>query len=139
MGCKGSESNTPLPSKTLSVFHFPIKKHVHLLPRWERFVNRGAEWKAKSNTVVCEKHFDTKLIYVSDKRTYLNWKSDPVPTIYVNELVFVSEALLQMTTQLTLMPTRVFEKNINRIRRIISNIHLAKIPKFTSFSIMSTL
>ncbi len=82
-----SSSASSLSSKPLSNFHFPIKKHVHLLPHWERFVNRGVEWKAKASTVVCEKHFTSDVLNQSSKRTHLNWKKDPVPTVYVNEML----------------------------------------------------
>ena len=95
MGCKGegetiqtspSMANAPSSSKPLRVFHFPIKRHVHLLPHWERFVNRGAEWRAKVSTVLCEQHFRPEFLNPSKLRTHLDWKKDPVPTIYVNEM-----------------------------------------------------
>ena len=89
MGCKGggeSSKSTPPISKPLSVFHFPIKKHTHLLPYWEKFVNRGAGWNAKPSTVLCASHFKDDVLNHSDQRTHLDWKKDPVPTVYVNEM-----------------------------------------------------
>ena len=56
------------------------------LPYWERFVQRGANWKATQNSVLCQKHFEAKLVNISEKRAHLDWKSDPVPTIYLNEI-----------------------------------------------------
>ena len=99
MGCRGQETTesgnkdsasgtsttTPPASKPLSVFHFPIKRHSHLLPYWERFVNRGVGWHAKPNTVLCSSHFKTDYLKESDKRTHLDWKKNPVPTVYVDE------------------------------------------------------
>ena len=89
MGCKDEvpEVPTPAPEPQKSVFHFPIKRHDHLLPYWERFVNRGAAWHAKLSTVLCENHFEPDLINRSEKRTHLNWSKDPVPTIYVDEML----------------------------------------------------
>ena len=81
-----NSTTTPPASKPLSVFHFPIKRHSHLLPYWERFVNRGAGWHAKPSTVLCANHFKPDVLNQSEKRTHLDWKKDPVPTVYIDEI-----------------------------------------------------
>ena len=87
MGCKdpplAPETTPPRPK---SVFHFPMKNHVHLLPYWQKFVNRGAGWQAKPSTVLCESHFASEFVKRSEKRTHLVWSKDPVPTIYIDEM-----------------------------------------------------
>ena len=88
MGCESNEKSPAPHPRTGKVhtFRFPIKRHAHLLPKWERFVNRS-KWNASSNTVLCHNHFDERFLNVSDesKRVHLDWASNPVPSIYVNE------------------------------------------------------
>ena len=67
-------------------FHFSLKRNQHLLPYWEKFVNRGADWKATPNTVLCSRHFESKFIISNERCATLDWKADPIPTKYVNEL-----------------------------------------------------
>ena len=71
--------------EAIRVFHFPLKRNTHLLPYWEKFVNRGPEWKASQNTVLCSRHFDPKLITINDRCATLNWKANPIPTFHVGE------------------------------------------------------
>ena len=62
-------------------------KRPHLLHHWERFVNRR-DWKPAKNSVLCEKHFTTKYIKISEnQRTHLDWQLDPVPTIQTEDAV----------------------------------------------------
>ena len=88
MGCEShDEPQSPtMQTEKIRNFHFPIKRHTHLLPYWERFVQREANWKATQNSVLCQKHFEAKLVNISEKRAHLDWKSDPIPTIYLNEI-----------------------------------------------------
>ena len=101
-----NNSEAPHSSKNVRTFRFPIKKHVHLLPRWERFVNRGASWSASQNTVLCERHFDPKFIKVSKQRAHLDWKSDPVPTLYNNETYSKYPSLLPTERSSRKPPTK---------------------------------
>ena len=101
MGCESNEkSPAPHPGTgKVHTFRFPIKRHAHLLPKWERFVNRS-NWNASSNTVLCHNHFDERFLNVSDesKRVHLDWASNPVPSIYVNEVFDKYPSLLPTPT-----------------------------------------
>ena len=102
MGCE-SNGKTPTPHPTtgnVHIFKFPIKRHTHLLPQWERFVNRSNNWKATSNTVLCHNHFEDHHLNASEesKRVHLNWDSNPVPSIYVNEVYKKYPSLLPTPT-----------------------------------------
>ena len=71
-GCKSNANSVPS-------FHFPFQK-VDLLAKWTKFRNR-LDWSPTSNSVICADHFDQKFI-LNEKRKKLNWKLNPVPTIY---------------------------------------------------------
>ncbi len=58
---------------------------MHLLSHWERFVNKDAKWKPTQHTVICSQHFDKKFIISNERDANLDWKADPIPTIYVND------------------------------------------------------
>ena len=84
----------PTTGKAVRNFHFPINKNIHLLPYWEKFVNRGPDWKASKNTVLCSKHFEPHLIKENDRSATLNWTLNPIPNIYVNEIFKTHPSLL---------------------------------------------
>ena len=56
----------------------------HLLPAWEKFVCRDG-WKPSANSVICEFHFEDRLIRKS-KRWTLKWKLNPMPTMLTDEM-----------------------------------------------------
>ncbi len=87
MGCATRRAEHQItPSRN---FHFPIKRNVHLLPKWEKFVKavkvRDMTWSASKNSVLCSKHFAPNLIKENNRSATLDWPMNPVPTIYVNE------------------------------------------------------
>ena len=75
----GGKSGYKSNANTVPSFHFPHQK-VDLLAKWTKLVNR-LDWSPTSNSVICVNHFDLKFI-LNGKRKKLNWKLDPVPTIY---------------------------------------------------------
>ena len=81
-GCKSGyvseKSDNPV-----STFRFPLDK-PDLLQKWHQFVNRS-NWSATKNSVICIKHFDEKFLLRGDKRTKLNWKLSPIPSIHTDE------------------------------------------------------
>ena len=88
MGCSATGEDSPEKSSTNESrnFHFPLKRNTHLLEYWEKFTNRGPEWKATKNTVICSNHFEEKYIIPNDRNATLDWKANPRPTIYTNPL-----------------------------------------------------
>ena len=59
------------------------------------FVNR-LDWSPTSNSVICANHFDQKFI-LNGKRKKLNWKLNPVPTIYTESVLLKPSSLLTLT------------------------------------------
>ena len=76
-GANISANEDPSSSETLASFRFPFKKE-DLLRRWVSFVNRQ-DWTPKPTSVLCEKHFEEKLI-TRGKRCTLKWVLNPFPT-----------------------------------------------------------
>ena len=88
MGCASTQQQQQQDDEKPIIvrnFHFPIKRNAHLLTRWERFVNKDATWKAKEHTVLCSRHFDKTFIISNQRDANLDWKADPIPSIYIND------------------------------------------------------
>lgn len=62
----------------VSTFYFPLQL-PNLLPLWVKFVNR-AEWTPSKYSVLCEKHFEEKLIKRGKERNKLQWNLSPIPS-----------------------------------------------------------
>ena len=60
------------------LFHFPIKEEK-LLEKCTRVVNK-LDWKQTVTSVLCEKYFKENFVK-SEKRTTLNLKLNPIPSI----------------------------------------------------------
>ena len=84
-GCKrGYESEEP-QHEDYHAFYFPLdERKSHLLPAWEKFVCRDG-WKPSANSVICEFHFENRLIR-KGKRWTLKWKLNPMPTMLTDEM-----------------------------------------------------
>ena len=84
-GCKrGYESEEP-QHEDYHAFYFPLdERKSHLLPAREKFVCRDG-WKPSANSVVCEFHFEYRLIR-KGKRWTLKWKLNPMPTMLTDEM-----------------------------------------------------
>ena len=84
-GCKrGYESEEP-QNEDYHAFYFPLdERKSHLLPAWEKLVCRDG-WKPSANSVICEFHFEDRLIR-KGKRWTLKWKLNPMPTMLTDEM-----------------------------------------------------
>ena len=84
-GCKrGYESEVP-QHEDYHAFYFPLdERKSHLLPAWEKFVCQDG-WKPSANSVICEFHFEDRLIR-KGKRWTLKWKLNPMPTMLTDEM-----------------------------------------------------
>ena len=84
-GCKrGYESEEP-QHEDYHAFYFPLdERKIHLLPAWEKFVCRDG-WKPSANSVICEFHFEDRLIR-KGKRWTFKWKLNPMPTMLTDEM-----------------------------------------------------
>ena len=67
----------------MSTFRFPLDK-ADLLLKWLQFVNRS-NWSVTKNSLICVKHFEDNFFLRGDKRTKLNWKLNPIPSIHTHE------------------------------------------------------
>ena len=67
-GCKSGYDS----GESAASFRFPFKNDG-LLAKWIQFVNR-ADWKPSTNSVICSKHFDKKLICNGQKKIKLDSK-----------------------------------------------------------------
>ena len=90
----GWKSGYKSKANSVPSFHFPLQK-VDLLKKWTKFVNRLG-WSPTSNSVICANHFDQKFI-LNGKRKKLNWKLNPVPTIYSESLLSKPSCLPMLT------------------------------------------
>ena len=66
-----------------------------MLAKWTKFVNR-LDWSPTSNSAICANHFDQKFI-LNGKRKKLNWKLNPVPTIYPESVLSKPYSLPTLT------------------------------------------
>ena len=84
-GCKrGYESEEP-QHEDYHAFYYPLdERKSHLLSAWEKFVCRDG-WKPSANSVICEFHFEDRLIR-KGKRWTLKWKLNPMPTMLTDEM-----------------------------------------------------
>ena len=79
-GCQSGYDETKTKVRTyVAMFRFPLN-NKDLLVKWVHFVNRS-DWKPTSNSVLCEKHFDSKFIN-RGKRCKLRWELNPIPSIH---------------------------------------------------------
>ena len=77
LGCRSGYASE---SAKVSSFKFPF--HIlELNKKWIKFVNRK-DWFPTQNSVICSCHFEDKFIITCTKRKKLNWKLNPIPTIY---------------------------------------------------------
>ena len=92
-GCKrGYESEEP-QHEDYHAFYFPLdERKSHLLPAWEKFVCRDG-WKPSANSVICEFHFEDRLIR-KGKRWTLKWKLNPMPTMLTDEMMAMPQLLM---------------------------------------------
>ena len=118
MGCRSqAPQNDEKPQQndemieTTRVFHFPLKRNSHLLPYWEKSVDRGPEWKATTSTVLCNRHFDKKLLMINDRCATLNWKADPIPTIHVGEKYKEHPSLIPTPVVMRKPPKKRFQED----------------------------
>jgi len=81
-GCKSGYS-TDKSAIALSTFRFPLSK-PDLLGKWVQFVHRS-DWSVSKNSVICVKHFENKYLIHGHKRTKLDWKLNPIPSIHSEE------------------------------------------------------
>ena len=84
-GCKRCYESEEPQHEDYHAFYFPLdERKSHLLPAWEKFVCRDG-WKPSANSVICEFHFEDRLIR-KGKRWTLKWKLNPMPTILTDEM-----------------------------------------------------
>lgn len=65
-------------------FRFPFKKRQEIIDKWVEFVSKS-DWNPSEHSLLCHEHFDPACI-VRRTRWTLNWKLDPVPTLYPPEV-----------------------------------------------------
>ena len=113
MGCASKQQQQqddekPCASDVHAVrnFHFPIKRNTHLLTHWERFVNKDATWKATQHTVLCSNHFEKKFIVSNERDANLDWKADPIPTIYMDDKYKQHPSLIPTPVRIRKPPTK---------------------------------
>ena len=84
-GCKRGYESEESQHEDCHAFYFPLdERKSHLLPAWEKFVCRDG-WKPSTNSVICEFHFEDRLIR-KGKRWTLKWKLNPLPTMLTDEM-----------------------------------------------------
>ena len=81
-GCKAGYKPTQVrPSKeVLASFHYSFSK-PELREKWIKFTNRR-DWTPTASSVISEKHFHENALKRGKQRLSLNWKWNPIPTIY---------------------------------------------------------
>ena len=71
--------------ENISTFHFPNKeKYPVLRAKWVRWVNRKDFETATNSNVICEKHFEEKLVS-QGKKCRLEMDMNPMPSKYLAE------------------------------------------------------
>ena len=84
-GCKrGYESEEPQHEDYHGFYFLLDERKSHLLPAWEKLVCRDG-WKPSANSVICEFHFEDRLIRKGMRWT-LKWKLNPMPTMLTDEM-----------------------------------------------------
>ena len=84
-GCKRSYESEEPHHEDYHAFYFPLdERKSHLLPAWEKFVCWDG-WKPSANSVICEFHFEDRLIR-KGKRWTLKWKLNTMPTMLTDEM-----------------------------------------------------
>ena len=109
MGCDSQGDEKPVDDEEKSLvrnFHFPLKRNTHLLTCWEKFVNREPDWKATPNTVVCSRHFERKFIKINERCATLDWQTNPIPSVYVNEQDKKHPSLMPTLVRMRKPPTK---------------------------------
>ena len=94
-GCKRGYENQEQEKQDedYHAFHFPVgEKKEHLLQEWMKFVNRN-NWTPTKNSVICEFHFEEHLINKGQRWT-LKWKSNPIPSIFTDEMKTIPKSVL---------------------------------------------
>ena len=90
----GCNTNYATCTEKLAVFTFPKEEDdPELRKKWEQFVNRGDNWKAKNRSVLCEKHFESQYISKGEQRTHLKRKLQPIPTLHTEEAMMKPSCL----------------------------------------------
>ena len=88
---RGYESEEP-QHEDYHAFYFPLNEtKSHLLPAWEKFVCRDG-WKPSANSVICEFHFEDRLIR-KGKRCTLKWKFNLMSTMLTDEMKAMPQSL----------------------------------------------
>ena len=92
-------------------FGFPSEvKRPDLYDDWIRFVNRSNGWNPSPSSVLCHLHFEDKYIK-KGKRWTLNWKMQPVPSIYPEELRNTPSVLPTPRTKRKAPTERVYQED----------------------------
>ena len=92
-------------------FGFPSEvKRPDLYDDWVRFVNRSNGWNPSPSSVSCHLHFEDKFIK-KGKRWTLNWKMQPVPSIYPEELRNTPSVLPTPLTKRKAPTERVYQED----------------------------
>ena len=109
MGCATCDEVLPPTTSDASVvrnFHFPLTRNTHLLQYWEKFTNKGPEWKATKNSVICSNHFEKRFIIPNDRNATLDWKANPIQTIYMNDKYKEHPSLILTPTKMRKNPIK---------------------------------
>ena len=93
----------------MSTFRLPLDK-PDLLQKWQQFANRS-NWSVTKNSVICTKHFEEKFVLRGNKRTKLNWKLSPVPSIYSDKALKIPSTLQTPSVPRKASRLRVFQGN----------------------------
>ena len=133
-GCKrGYESEEP-QHEDYHAFYFPLdERKSHLLPAWEKFVCRDG-WKPSANSVICEFHFEDRLIR-KGKRWTLKWKLNPMPTMLTDEM----KAMPQSVQPTPAAPPRKPSRKLLNKMLDISNYQAKGRPPYSSAMIRFAL
>ena len=67
-------------------FSFPFKKRQDILDTWIKFVGKK-NWIPNKHSALCYEHFQPSCVIRGVSRWTLNWKVDPVPTLYPPEVI----------------------------------------------------
>ena len=84
-GCKHGYKSEEPQHEDYHAFYFPLdERKSHLLPAWEKFVCRDG-WKPSANSVICEFHFEDRLIR-KGKRWTIKWKLNPMSKMLTDDM-----------------------------------------------------
>ena len=109
------------------------------LDHWVCFVNRS-DWKPIKNSVICEKHFESKYILIGKQRNLLDWKLNPIPTLHTDMALKKPSLLPTLSVPRKTPKLRVYQEDelceFNSMYAIRSFEELCKKDCLTGFSRM---